>query len=111
MRSARSKGLIDEDYKAWVRSLPCAVCRSWNIKQSTPTECAHVGLRGMSQKCSDRETLPLCVRHHEHGYKTSHHTLGKNFWNYHGINREALIKWYNDRYERENGKQKTVQAK
>ena len=49
MKPARSK-----EHLAFVRSLPCCVSgRSWGI------EAAHVGRRGLGQKCSDFETIPL----------------------------------------------------
>jgi hypothetical protein len=53
----------------------------------------------MSQKCSDRETIPLCAKHHREGPE-SHHKLGKKFWEYHGLDRDALIKQLNEEYER-----------
>lgn len=112
MRSARSKGLVDEDYKAFIGGLACVVCmiqeegkpvprgKRRGYSQVTRTEVAHVGVRGLSQKCSDREAIPLCIFHHEHGYPESHHTLGKKFWEHHGIDRDVLVKFYNDLYER-----------
>jgi hypothetical protein len=49
---------------AFIRSLPCIVCfRERNI------EAAHVGRRGMGQKCSDLETLPLCSLHHREQHR------------------------------------------
>ena len=68
--------------------------------QASPTEAAHVGLRGLRQKCSDRETIPLCAEHHRTG-PDSHHVLGKKFWEHHDMNREAWIAAYNERYEQE----------
>ncbi len=68
--------------------------------QESPTEAAHVGLRGLRQKCSDRETLPLCAEHHRTG-PDAHHVLGKKFWEHHGIDREVWIAAYVERYEKE----------
>ena len=112
-RSARSKGLKDERDKEWIRTLDCLVCylrlfgvelffsrREDGVRMS---EAAHVGPRGMSQKCSDRETLPLCVEHHREG-KDAHHVLQKRFWSYHGLDRDALIAELNARYELEHSK-------
>lgn len=49
MKPARSK-----EHLVFIRSLPCCVSgRSWGV------EAAHVGRRGMGQKCSDFETIPL----------------------------------------------------
>jgi hypothetical protein len=54
------------------------------------TECAHVGRRGLGQKCSDYESLPLCAVHHRTG-RESHHRLGKRFWAFHCLSRVALV--------------------
>ena len=107
MRSAtRKRTGVDEDYKAWIRSLPCVACtaaRGGNGSVESvfsPIEAAHVGERGLSQKCPDRETIPLCVRHHREG-TYSLHKLGKNWWTLHGIDKTALIAELQDRYEKE----------
>lgn len=108
----------DRDYLKWVRSLLCCVCHldlyaawvkdSWKDSWIKPlagerefiraTEAAHVGARGLSQKCSDRETIPLCALHHREGPE-SHHKLGKRFWAHHGIDRDALIKRLQEAYD------------
>ncbi len=77
----------DEKYRNFIRSLGCIVCRdSVPVNaQSSRTECAHVGsIRGLSQKCSDYETAPLCMEHHRTGPE-SHHVIGKRFFEFHGI--------------------------
>lgn len=49
---------------AFVRSLPCCICfRTFGV------EAAHVGRRGMSQKCSDLDTIPLCNLHHREQHR------------------------------------------
>lgn len=112
--------VVDEDYKDWIRRLPCVVCwgfpggyqpagschvywkyenENGNVSQRSSTECAHVGSRGLRQKCSDRETIPLCgFEHHREG-KESAHKLGKLFWEHHGIDRDVLIAALNEAYE------------
>jgi hypothetical protein len=65
------------------------------------TEAAHVGVRGLGQKSSDRSAIPLCAEHHRLG-RDSHHRLGKRFWEHHGLDRDALIAELNRRYEEEN---------
>src|SRR5882672_9675230 len=99
--------VYDEAYLAFIRKRVCVACFEQLINnpewqsghvQKSRTEAAHVGLRGLSQKCSDRETIPLCREHHTEG-KTSAHKLGKNFWKYHGIDRDKLIAQLNERYE------------
>jgi len=67
----------------------------WNIRR---VEAAHVGEHGLGQKCSDRETVPLCATHHRTG-KDSHHVLGKKFWAHHGLNRDAIVKDLNRLYD------------
>jgi hypothetical protein len=52
---------------AFIRSLPCAIlgCRS-----RRRVEAAHTpGSRGMAQKRSDLETIPLCVQHHDEQHR------------------------------------------
>ncbi len=62
------------------------------------TEAAHIGDRGMSQKCSDAETIPLCGEHHRTG-KDSHHRLGKKFWAHWGIDKKKLLAELQEAYE------------
>ena len=126
----RPAGFDDPDFCRFVRGFACIVCyrcfvpmRSiktnewdprtlmstiletyWHEPQTSPTECAHVGRRGLSQQCPDRECLPLCrVKHHQFGPE-SHHQLGKRFWSFHGLDRVALIQQLNQIYHRETGK-------
>lgn len=93
VRIGQRKGqLVDDAYRAFIRTFPCVCCgsRKW-------IECAHVGARGIGQKCSDYETLPLCSAHHVQGPQ-SHHVLGKRFWIVWGLDRAALIAQYNELY-------------
>jgi hypothetical protein len=98
--------VIDRDYMDWIRTLQCVVCAQqvigywFGVQRSSRTEAAHVGQRGIGQKSSDRETIPLCAEHHRLG-KDSVHRLGKNFWQHHGIDRYALIRELQARYEKE----------
>ena len=110
--------VVDPKYRAFVRTFPCVACFGGlmadedfgpleAVLQGSRTECAHVGLRGLSQRCSDRETLPLCrAEHHQHGPE-SHHKLGKRFWAFHGLDRPALIAEANQRYITDGGVFKT----
>jgi hypothetical protein len=77
-------------YLEYIRSLPCLVCVQESEPQKTRTEAAHVGKRGLGQKCSDYETLPLCGEHHRYGVSAIH-VLGR-FWEaYHQISVESEI--------------------
>ena len=111
----------DRKYLEWIRGLPCAACAG-NCQfcragvgliphsdgteracdQRTRSEAAHVGDRGLGQKCSDRETIPLCAEHHRTG-PAAHHKLGKRFWAHHRLDKAALIAELNRRYELEAG--------
>jgi hypothetical protein len=89
-------------YLAWIRTLPCAVCWMWRIRpgRDSKVEAAHVGIRGLARKCSDLETIPLCIWHHRTG-PHSHHHLGKGFWVFWKINRTEVIAQYQQKYEKE----------
>lgn len=61
MKPARSKAHL-----SFIRSLPCTIfgCRH------RYTEAAHVGwTKGLAQKCSDFETIPLCPAHHREQHR------------------------------------------
>lgn len=107
----------DRKYLAWIRSQPCFLCAayyvdaierfnkielSYVVEQGGVTEAAHVGRRGLGQKCSDRETLPLCGEMHHRLGPLSHHVLGKRFWKTHNLDRDSLIVEFNRRFDLEN---------
>ena len=77
-------------YKAWVRTLPCAVCGA------TPSEAAHTGNDGgMKLKASDYSCVPLCCDCHTQG-PLSYHRLGRvDFELRHGLDLKALVKRLN----------------
>lgn len=93
----------DPTYRAFVRTFGCVACFGGIMEpdqfgpleaslQGSITECAHVGARGLSQKCPDCESLPLCAIEHHRVGPESHHKLGKRFWGFHGLDRMSLIK-------------------
>lgn len=91
----------DKTYMAFIASLACLVCSlPGKGPQQYRTEVAHVGDRGLMQKCSDRETLPLCTMHHTLAPE-SQHRAGKKFWWLWGIDRDAEIARLNALYEQE----------
>ncbi len=94
----------DPAYLAFIRSMPCIICllRSGGdcAHQETRTEAAHVGYRGLRQKCSDRETIPLCAWHHRLS-PSSHHRLGRFFWVFHKITKATVITALHAKYEQE----------
>lgn len=110
-RTKPRRGAVkDPAYLEWLRTLPCCVCAEWHGNatnaiaglhqpiQHSPTEAAHVGARGLGQRCDDREALPICTGHHRTG-PLAHHILGKKFWSYHGLDRERLIAEYNHTFD------------
>ena len=91
-KSKYARRVRDHAYLAWIRSLPCLICGSG------PAEAAHLAARAFGQKCSDRETGPLCAWDHRLG-PHSHHVLGRMFWKHHGIDRTRLIRELNESYQ------------
>lgn len=90
-----------------IRSQVCVVCKNqmeagYAVTQGSRTEVAHVGLRGIGRKCDPREVLPLCAMHHRTG-PYAHHRLGKHFWEFHGLDREALVVFYQEEYRKQGG--------
>ena len=62
----------DEDYKAWVRTLPCLAC---GVERRS--EAAHTGSDGgMSMKASDYSCVPLCSDCHTRA-PGAYHRVGK----------------------------------
>jgi len=91
--SAYSRRERDRDYMAWIKTHPCLIC-----KKRRNVEAAHVNNEGLSRKCSDRRTLPICIMDHREGK----HSLDKNkkaFWIKHGIDPEREIERLNRLYD------------
>jgi hypothetical protein len=87
MKPARNR-----KYLAWIRTLPCLVCR-----RTSGVEAAHTGPHGMAQKSPDTSAVPLCARHHRTG-RDSYHKLGaRAFERRHGLNIPAIVARLNER--------------
>jgi hypothetical protein len=86
------------EYLNFIRSLPCAVCARLRSRQFGRTESAHVGQRGLGQKCSDWGAIPLCACHHRTG-EYAHHRIGKRFWTVWNMDRQEVIGDYREKYE------------
>lgn len=54
----RSSRRRDSDYLTAIRGLECSACHA------IPCEASHVGPRGLGQKCSDDEAVPMCRQCH-----------------------------------------------
>lgn len=116
MRSAtRNQIGKDPAYRWWIEGQPCICCQQLiqlqymaiaagagpqePYRQQSRTECAHLGVRGLSQKCSDLETLPLCgLEHHREGPHSAH-KLQRGFTKHWKFDLPMLFAWYWDRYE------------
>ncbi len=96
------KPLRDPEFLAWLRQQWCIICEfvTGSEAGSGHIEAAHIGVRGLRQRSSDHEAVPLCVRHHRTG-KDSHHILGKNFWTHHGLDKLRVLTSLHARYEAE----------
>ena len=91
--------VIDKDFVAWMHTQPCLV-RTMARLCSGPITFHHV--REFGSPKDDRRGLALCTAHHLHCYEASIHRLGKiQFQRTHGVNIEAAIADYNERYEQE----------
>lgn len=85
-KARRTKNVRDEDYKAWIRTHPCAACGS-----TYSVECAHVGYDGgASLKASDNLTIPLCTNCHTMGAGAYHRIGRKGFERLHNLNCQEL---------------------
>jgi hypothetical protein len=71
----------DEDYKAWIRTLPCVAC---GIEGRS--EAAHTGSDGgMSMKASDYSCVPLCSDCHTKAPGAYHRVGKRTFEHQHGL--------------------------
>jgi hypothetical protein len=81
VKPVRHPGYLD-----WIRTLPCAVCRTIRA-----VEAAHTGPHGMSQKSSDLSAIPLCATHHRTA-QDSYHKLGpRKFSEVHRLNIPGIV--------------------
>jgi hypothetical protein len=93
----------DEAYLRWIRTQSCVVCSLCAVRvarYAAHMEAAHVGERGLGQKCPDRQAIPLCAYHHRIG-PHSNHVLGRKFWLHWQLDRFELIAKFNRKYEEE----------
>jgi hypothetical protein len=105
----RKPGDVDREYVEWIKTLPCVACflKLWGWEQllsmAEPgiimSEAHHAGDHPYARRAADRTCIPLCgFEHHREG-PDSAHKLGKRFWAHHGIDRDALIRELNERYD------------
>jgi hypothetical protein len=93
----RAGGAVQNpEYLDFIRQCWCVLTSTGDCVGAV--EAAHVGDRGLGQKCRDEETIPLCGYHHRTG-PDSQHVIGKAFWDHHGINRADLVTLYQGIFE------------
>lgn len=86
------------EYLAWIRTLPCAVCRRRLGVEASHTNA--LGPRGFGQKSSDFSAIPLCFWHHR-GHPDSYHGTGeRKFAQKFGLDLELLVADLNQEYSR-----------
>ena len=81
-------------YRAWIRSLPCAVCGI------TPSHAAHTGPHAIGQKSSDYTVIPLCGDHHLYASDSLHRSGRAEFERRFDLDIAALVRrlnrlWWN----------------
>jgi len=81
------RSIVNLAYRAFVRSLPCCCCgRTWGV------EFAHTGNRGLSQRATDLDGVPLCRKSCHQTGPHSYHALGRvAFERYHGLDLRKII--------------------
>jgi hypothetical protein len=99
--SAYTERPRDFAYLSWIRTQTCCVCEKQHHPQLGTTYAHHAGPRAFGRKAEDRTAIPLCWRHHDRNSTKSVHALGKMFWVTYGLEREALVKQLNERFDAE----------
>ena len=64
----------------------------------------HAGDHGFGRKAPDWTAVPLCVEHHLTGSYAVHGWIGRHFWEYHGLDRDAEIRRLHEAYKQETGR-------
>lgn len=60
------QGKVDTPHVAKVKMLPCVICDNYGFTQTHKTDAHHCfDGRGSQDKEHDRETIPLCLGHHQ----------------------------------------------
>ena len=80
----------DRHYLQHIRTFPCVACKSTKRQR----EAMHTGPRGLSQKASDRDSLPGCRPCH----RELHRIGAARFQVKHGIDFPALIVMFQEFY-------------
>jgi len=71
-KRASAQGQADLAYMGQVRSLPCIICDTYGLTQTSKVEAHHwIMDRGGTRKTPDDQTIPLCLGHHKGDFDTS----------------------------------------
>lgn len=54
----------DREYMLAVKRMPCCAPSGVPVSCFGPVQADHAGRRPVGRKCDDRETIPLCAKHH-----------------------------------------------
>ena len=103
----RHPRLFDAGYLAWLRKLPCTICRTVHA-----VEAAHIrfGLTGIGRKPDDARAVPLCAVCHRVGPASQHATGDEQaWWARHGIDPLKLAEKLYAEYGGDGGKPKGPQ--
>ena len=75
MKPVRSSGHLK-----FIRSLPCIVCATCGRLNSRNIQACHTpGSRGMGQKRSDVDTIPMCRTHHDYQHQVGWATFLRKY--------------------------------
>lgn len=88
----RSKTDEDKAYHDLVASLGCIVCRRQYGQKHVPAHIHHLRENvGLAQRADERDVIPLCPDHHQHGgYGVAYHAGAKAFTENFGTELELL---------------------
>ena len=75
----------DLAYEKWIREKPCLIC-------GDKAEVHHVWNLGKKKVRHAYVSVPLCPKHHRHGFQFSYHGMGHGpFEDHHKLNLEWII--------------------
>lgn len=103
-RSKPRRGrILDSKYLKFITEQPCLITAQMGGVCGGKVEAHHAGDHGFGQKADDSTAVPLCNFHHLYG-PCAVHVLGKRFWKFWELDRDAEIKRLNLLYGRDAAK-------
>jgi hypothetical protein len=117
----RKPGVDDPEYREYILGLPCAACwaapyrrfasgevslryvqlcaHGTTMGQQSRTELHHAGDHAYGVRAPDRTGIPLCGEEHHREGEHSVHKMGLEFYPYHGLDRDILIRRLNEEFD------------